>query len=145
MLTRPAQILCLSIFAITLPSHASTNDVPAELKQTAECMLNVLKATPGVEDAKLMTTNKNIWHRGDEWTHLNLEYSSLDKHSLRHTILFEASKSHPADRDVYLFITILPIGMQTPGAPFQLDDWGTGKIEKEWKSKCGADALTITA
>ena len=108
-------------------------------------MLNVLKTTPGVQDAKLLITDKNIWHRGDDWTHPNLEYSSLDEHGLRHTILFEASKSHPADRDVYLFTTILPTGMQTPGAPMRLDDWGTGKIEKEWKSKCSADALTITA
>ncbi|HEY5239382.1 MAG TPA: hypothetical protein VIJ62_13455 [Rhizomicrobium sp.] len=145
MLTRSAQMICLSICVTALPSYASANDIPAELEQTAECMLNVLQTTPGVQDAKLLITDKNLFVQGSSWTHPNLEFSSLDKQGLRHTILFEASKSHPADRDIYLFTTVLPIGMQTPGVAGQLDDWGAGEIEKEWKSKCGVDALTITA
>jgi hypothetical protein len=111
----------------------------------AQCMLKVLKATPGVVGARLEVTNRIIWSGGDDWVHPYLEYSSLAENGERHTILFESEKFRRADRDAYVFVTVIPTGLMPAGSKQLPSDWGTTAITQKWKAQCGADASVVTA
>jgi hypothetical protein len=105
---------------------AQSKDGPA-LKQTAECMFEVLKAMPEVSEPKLGSTTS------EGWTHPFLEYRAAEALSKFNPIRFDAKK---ADRGGFWFLAVKS-GL---GAPeFHVTD----VVIKKWKVQCSIDASVL--
>jgi hypothetical protein len=119
---------------LTASSCASANTGPQSLKRIEKCMVTVLIKTPG---AKLIA-----WHMPPMPMINQASYPFLEYDFRGHFIQFNVQTWNGQS---YSFATGLPIGLFTPGAPRPpYDDWGTGDLEKRWKSLCGAEATTIS-
>lgn len=123
------------------------DNVPPTLRQTALCMLNILKTAPGIDSPSLGVSNRNELTK-DDWIHPFLQYQYSDKSGHILTIRFEAQRSRTFDlgthrHETYWFQAVLP-GLMGPGknTPY---DWGTSKIEREWKKHCHITASTFYA
>ncbi len=107
---------------------ASMNDVPQSLQKSAQCMLTVLKQTPGVAQISLGVVNSA------GWVHPYLEYlSAPNAYGERITIRFEAEKSRK-EPGTYTFKTKLKnVLVQGESGP---NFWGTGPLTTKWQSDC---------
>jgi len=109
--------LLATSFALQNPAVAQSNDIRTLLKQTTECMFEVLKATPEVSDPKLGVTTS------EGWAHPYLEYRAAEALSKFNPIRFDAKK---ADRGGFWFLAVKS-GL---GAPeFHV----TEAVIKKWK------------
>lgn len=142
MLARLGHIpLAFGILAAAPPSGTPRDNVPPSLRQTAACMLDVLKTTAGVASPKLGFSNS------DSWVHPYLQYQYSDESGQKFVVRFDAQRSRRFDldarwHDTYWFQAVLP-GLMGPGErmPF---DWGTREIARKWKTQCGATAIVLT-
>jgi hypothetical protein len=117
--------------AFSTPGEA--NDVAPALMRSAECMLKVLKSEPGVDQARLGTSNVG-------WIHPYLEYSASEKTGWVQPTRFEALKPADPSRGPYLFQAVLP-GVLPERGKFDLHV--TNNVEKRWKRRCGVEVLTL--
>ena len=76
----------LAITLLGLPARAQTGGVPAPLKQSADCMYEVLKTMPGVSEPKLGYVTS------EGWIHPFLEYRAEETNSWVQPTRFEAKK-----------------------------------------------------
>ena len=82
-----ARCFC-GLFASSCISVGQAADVPAAVEKTASCMLEVLKATPGVIGPVVGTTTS------EGWTHPFLEYRADEALSRESPIRFDVRKGH---------------------------------------------------
>ena len=110
--------LC-GLIAISYISVGQTTDVPAPLEQTAECMIQVLKARPDVFGPTLgLTTSEG-------WTHPFVEYRADEALSRESPIRFDAVKY----RGGYVFWAV----QSGLGAP---ELHVTEAVMQRWKVHC---------
>ena len=114
-----------------MSAQGQTSDVPPSLKQSADCMLEVLKTVPGVSEPKLGYVTR------EGWTHPFLEYRAAERTSWVQPTRFEARRSA---RGMW-FQAVLP-GVVSPG--LGLDIHVTDAVMKKWKTQCHIDAIVIT-
>ena len=114
--------LC-GLIASSYISIGQTAEVPVSVEQTADCMLEVLKATPGVVGPVLGTTTS------DGWTHPFLEYRADEALSRERPIRFDPVKY----RGSYLFWAFKS-GLGAPELHV------TEAVMKEWQAQCHANA-----
>jgi hypothetical protein len=117
-----------------LSARAQTSDAPIPLKQTADCMYEVLKTIPGVTEPKLGYVTSN------GWTHPFLEYRADEATHWVQPTRFEARRG---DHDQYSFLGILP-GQIDPHIG-HLDLHVTEVVTAKWNTQCHANAYVITA
>jgi hypothetical protein len=129
-----ALMASLASALVGFPARAQTSDLPVPLKQTADCMYEVLKAMPGVSDPKLGYVTSN------GWTHPFLEYRADEATQWVQPTRFEAQRN---EKGQYSFLGILP-GQIDPrlGA---LDLHVTNAVTTKWNTQCHANAFVITA
>ena len=126
----------LALFcAVSLLGCASLHDLPPELQQKAECMLAILKATPGVSGARL-----GVSTRGG-WTHPFLEYRADEKTRWVQPTRFDLQKRADRNLGKYWFLAILP-GLTAVGE--DLDFHVTDAVVKAWKDQSGVQASILT-
>jgi hypothetical protein len=119
---------------VGLPARAQTSDVPLALKQSANCMYEVLKTMPGVSEPKLgYVTSKG-------WTHPFLEYRAEEATRWVQPTRFESTRD---DHDHYSFLAILP-GLIDPRIG-HLDLHVTKAVMEKWKTQCHVDVNAATA
>ena|ERR1700723_393968 len=113
----------------TSSAGPETSEVPLQLKQTAECMLKVLKTVPGVSEPRL----DNATSGG--WTHPFLEYRAAEGSHWVQPTRFDAQKTTAGS---FSFVGILP-GMGP------IDTHVTNVVVEQWKARCGVEAMVILA
>jgi len=119
--------LLATSFATLNLAVAQSDDVLPPLKQTAECMFEVLKAMPEVSEPKLGVTTS------EGWAHPFLEYRAAEALSKFYPIRFNAKK---ADRGGFWFLAVKS-GL---GAPeFHV----TEAVIQKWKVQCSAEANVL--
>jgi hypothetical protein len=119
--------LLATSFAILNLALAQSKDVPPSLKQTSECMFEVLKAMHEVSEPRLGVTTS------EGWAHPFLEYRAAEALSKFDPIRFDAKK---ADRGGFWFLAVKS-GL---GAPeFHVTD----VVIKKWKVQCGVEASVL--
>jgi hypothetical protein len=102
-------------------------DIPVAVMQRAQCMYDVLKTIPGINEPKLgYVTNA-------EWNHPFVEYLAAEGGRVSQ-IRFEAEKPRP-DHLGYWFLTSF-VG----GIPSDLDLGLMEFIMHKWKTQCHTDA-----
>ena len=126
-------VASLASTLVGMPSRAQTSDVPVPLKQTADCMYEVLKTMPGVTEPKLGYVTSN------GWTHPFLEYRADEATHWVQPTRFEGRKG---DHDQYSFVGILP-GVIDPRIG-HLDLHVTEAVTAKWNAQCHANAYVIT-
>jgi hypothetical protein len=100
-------------------------------------MLDVLKMTMGVEIIDSSTPPLVMDDRA--------LYPFVRYRFGGHVIPFGIEKVRVEDRDTYVFLTALPIGLGFAArSPFR-DDWGTSDIVQKWQTQCSVSALVISA
>jgi hypothetical protein len=111
-------------------------DMPAPLRRTAECMLGVTKAAPGVTAPRLGVSNDKSLNRLQPiWTHPYLQYTYSYKDGRSSEIRFDAQIYDVAGIKHYPFFTALSgLGLAPP-------DWGTGELAKLWRTQCHAEIV----
>jgi hypothetical protein len=122
-----AAVLIAAWVAVSISAQAQAGDVPLPLRQSAQCMLKVLKATPEVSESKLGVTTT------DGWSHPFLEYRAAEALSDADPIRFDAKRS---DRGGYWFLAVKS-GL---GAP---EGHVTDSVIKKWKTQCSVDANVL--
>jgi hypothetical protein len=117
----------------TSPAPNQTSDVPHALKQSAECMLKVLKTVLGVSEPKLG------YATSEGWNHPFLEYRAEERNSWGKPMRFEAQKKVIPHQYWFLAITsgrVLPdIG--------HVDIHVTEAVMQQWKAQCNVDANVL--
>ena len=114
-------------FLAALPIGAKSEEVSTELKTNAECILTVLKMTPGVSEPRLGSDNSH------GWDHPFLEYRATEGLRGSHRVRFDAQKSTEGH---YWFLAYL-------------SGWGNPEIHvteliiRGWKTQCGVSANVI--
>ena len=134
MLARLGQVLIVvscGVVTVTSALCAPANSSPSPLNRAAECMLNVLKTVPGVDEPELENFSSGIWARP------LLKYRYTNKKGEKFTVTFLAQRRDHSDYEGFSLHADLP-GLFTPGTAGP-DDWGTIEITKRWKAECGAD------
>ena len=122
----PLALLATSFATLNL-AVAQSDDVPPPLKQTAECMFEVLKAMPEVSEPKLGVATS------EGWAHPFLEYRAAEALSKFYPIRFNAKK---ADRGGFWFLAV----KSGFGAPeFHV----TVAVIQKWKAQCSAEANVL--
>jgi hypothetical protein len=132
----PATAALMALPAFTFagwPAHAQTSNVPEPLKQSANCMYEVLKTTPGVSEPKLGYVTS------EGWTHPFLEYRAEETNRWVQPTRFEAQK---ADHGKFWFLATLP-GLIDPRIG-HLDIHVTEAVVQKWKAQCNVDANVLT-
>jgi hypothetical protein len=119
--------LLATSFAISSLALAQLKDVPPSLKQTAECMLKILKAMPDVIEPKLGATTT------EGWVHPFLEYRAAEALTKFDPIRFVAEKS---DNGGFSFLAVKS-GLGSP--EFHVTD----VVIKKWKALCDANANVL--
>jgi hypothetical protein len=118
-----------ALSVIAFPARAQANDVPLQLKQTTECMLKVLRTVPGVSEPRIGNSTS------DGWTHPYLEYRAAEDSHWEQPTRFDVQKSHDGR---FRFMAVLPgVG--------GIDIHVTNNVVKEWKERCGVEAVVLLA
>jgi hypothetical protein len=128
-----ALIALLAVISVRSPVHAQTPDVPAPLKQSADCMYEVLKAIPGVTEPKLRYVTR------DGWTHPILEYRAAERNGWVQPTRFEAMRG---DDGNYWFQGVLP-GAISPDIG-HIDIHVTEAVTQKWKTQCNVNVIVAT-
>ena len=113
------------LIASSCISIGQAADVPVPVEKTAACMLEVLKATPGVIGPVLGTTTSG------GWTHPFLEYRADEALTRESAIRFDAAKKNGGD---YLFIAAKS-GLGSP------ESHVTDAVVDKWKMRCHAQVM----
>jgi hypothetical protein len=97
-------------------------------------MLNVLKATPGVQSTKLEVSTEHGWNQ----PMIEYEYSTSSGHKA--TVVFVAQKVGGGDQIAPSFLAILNglFDGRTPPS-----DFGAGRISQVLEKRCGVIATAI--
>lgn len=112
--------------AIAFPVRAQASD---HLKQTTECMLQVLRVVPGVSEPHLGSASSG------GWTHPFLEYRADEESHWEQPTRFDAQQSN--NGAVY-FRAVLPgVG--------RIDTHVTNLVVQKWKEQCGVEAVVVFA
>jgi hypothetical protein len=119
----------LPIALVGLPAHAQTTDVPVPLKQSVDCMFEVLKTVPGVSEPKLGYVTS------EGWAHPFLEYRSAEGNDV-HRMRFEAQKG-----DKYWFLAMMS-GRIDPRIG-DIDIHVTHAVMQKWKTQCNVEANVL--
>jgi hypothetical protein len=116
----------------TAPASDSDTEVPAALKEQAECMYHVLTKLPGVTKPNMgYVTSEQLIGQG-HWKHPFVEYLAMQINSA-YPRRFEAWKPDPGHKG-YWFHTWFA-GPVHPGFDMHLME----SIIETWKAKCHAD------
>jgi hypothetical protein len=129
--------LSTSVIAVIMfTGSAPQTDLPPALRTAAECMLGVLKETPGVRNAKLGVSND------EGWTHPYLEYEPDEKARWVKPTRFDLFKPRDIDRGPYEFQATVSglVVSNEPGPDLHV----TSSVVKEWKVRCGVNAYVLT-
>ena len=126
--------LSITLFAVScalsliaVPARAQNKDVPLHLKQTTECMLKVLKATPGVSEPRLESATSG------GWTYPLLEYRAIEDSHWEQPTRFDLQKS---DDGRMFFVAMLPgIG--------RIDTHVTRVVVQKWRARCSVEAAVL--
>jgi hypothetical protein len=119
--------LLATSFAIPSLALAQLKDVPPSLKQTAKCMLEILKTMPNVIEPKLGVTSSG------GWVHPFLEYCAAEALTKFDPIRFDAKTDGSGG---FSFLAVKS-GL---GAPeFHVTD----AVMKKWNARCGANANVL--
>jgi hypothetical protein len=110
--------LC-ALMCVSYVSVGQAADVPAPLERTAECMVKVLAATPGVSGPRLGVVTS------EGWAHPFVEYRADEALSRDRPIRFEARKS----QDGYQFWAVKS-GLGAPELHV------TDAVMRTWKAQC---------
>ena len=114
--------LC-ALMCVSYVSVGQAADVPAPLERTAECMVSVLEATPGVSGPRLgVVTNGG-------WAHPFVDYRADEALSRDRPIRFEARKY----QDGYEFLAV-KAGLGAPELHV------TEAVMRTWEAQCHAHA-----
>lgn len=114
--------LC-ALMCVSYVSVGQAADVPAPLERTAECMVKVLEATPGVSGPRLGVVTS------EGWAHPFVEYRADEALSRDRPIRFEARK----DQDGYEFLAVKS-GLGAPELHV------TEAVMRTWEAQCHAHA-----
>jgi hypothetical protein len=140
-MTRLHQILSLAscgVIATTLSAPADVKnayDVFPSLRKNIACMTMVLKTTPNVYQVET-----GIWHDGG-WDYPLVRYRYTDyKRSGTSTIQFIAQQTYNNGPVIYFMTTLRGIFPPRDSGP---PDFGTKKVSRAWKEKCGVDASIL--
>lgn len=131
-----ALALCLTgaLLAATPSRGTYLGDLSPEVRRASHCMLDVLKTTPGVTEARLRVT-------GDGgWLHPYLEYRAPEEDGWQEPTHFEMQKSSRKDRSIF-FIAMVPGISGTPDGP---DQHVTNRVIRSWKDRCAVPAVAIS-
>ena len=121
----------LPIALVGLSAHAQTTDVPVPLRQSVDCMYEVLKTAPGVSEPKLGYVTS------EGWPHPFLEYRSGEGNDV-HRMRFEARRG---DHDKYWFLAMMS-GRVDPRIG-HIDIHITDAVMQKWKTQCNVEANVI--
>lgn len=102
-------------------------DVPAPLERTAECMVKVLEAMPGVSGPRLGVATS------EGWAHPFVEYRADEALSRDRPIRFEARKN----QDGYEFLAVKS-GLGAPELHV------TEAVMRTWEARCQAHANILS-
>ena len=119
--------VCVLAAVILLPSCKPKS----ALSQMESCMLDVLKATPGVTNPELGT-----WDYG-EWPHPFLEFNVAEKAGAG-ARRFELQKPKDPINGPFEFMAVVS-GLFTPGEKGP-DTHVTDVVMQKWEAQCGAHA-----
>jgi hypothetical protein len=122
--------LVASGFVVAYPAQAHKEALPAELKRSAECMLDVLKKSPSVSEPGLSNDTS------EGWFHPYLEFRTADASAGTWRYRFDAQRTSDGH---YWFLATRP-GMRVTEA----DLAGVKEVIGEWKTHCGVNANLIT-
>jgi hypothetical protein len=98
------------------------------MRKSVDCILNVLRGTPGVEGAKFEL------ERDGTWVHLHFIYQYTDIIGDKASFSFPFEVHRVSGRDVYLLHANLP-GLTTPGS--MPKNWGTTELASRLDTQCG--------
>lgn len=124
--------LCFIVLAVLLPSSAWAGAASASVKEATQCMLKVLKGTPGVSEPRLGETTINGAARPF------IEYRAVEGARWKEPTRFTLQQSGGGQ---FRFVALLP-GLVTPGSA--LDTHITDTVVKKWKAQCGVEAVVET-
>ena len=133
---RSAAVVLIALPAVTFAGCQSTPKTPAiptPLKQSAECMYEVLKTMPGVSEPKIGYVTR------EGWTHLFLEYRAEETNSWVQPTHFEAKRD---DRGRYRFEALVP-GIIDPRVG-RFDIHVTDAVVEQWKTQCHVVVVVIS-
>ena len=103
-------------------------EVPTALRQRADCMYDLLKSTPSVNEPKLTYVTR------EGWTHPVLSYRARYSQGRSYPMRFEAQKVRIDHHGVWFLTTFDgPI-------PPDLDVTSLNSIMKTWKARCDVGA-----
>lgn len=133
-------VLALGIAAAPAQG-AGLKSPPQSLRQTTECMLDVLKTVPNVSEARLgLAKGRSVNQLQPIWTHPFLRYVYTYPDGRRQAVRFDAEIYRTRGRTRYGFSAALS-GLSEVGV--KPADWGTREITDLWKAKCSADAFVV--
>ena len=119
---------------ISSPSYASIDDVPSAFRRDVQCMMNVLKKTPRVDQAE----SDALLHDG--WMQPIVQYRYQEEDGRAGTVRFVAQKLYDS-KDTIRYLAFLS-GLSTPGGPPPAA-FGTAEITKQWELECGVQAIAV--
>jgi len=99
-------LICGAALGDERNGSVAVGEVPAALLRSANCMLDVLKSTRGVQNPKLGIVTS------DGWTHPFLEYDPSERARWIQPTRFEAVQVADIERGPYVFRAIVP-GLKT--------------------------------
>jgi hypothetical protein len=132
-------LLVLTILSFT-DCCAEEQSSRQSLNATVACMLDVLKATQGIEKPKIGQSDR------DGWRHPYLQYNFRERTGWTITVTFEAFRERTFDLKsgwsyTYSFTAMLP-GLRGPGEEDL--DWKTRVLSRAWRAKCNVIAVALS-
>ena len=141
---RAAAVAVLEIILSAPARSAVLTDLPADQQRVASCMLNVVRSTRGVTDAKLRFVDNAVGATSGRSLQTYLDYTYHHR---------SRAVSPPASPQVIDITQIIATrkggfdlgGLTSPSAP-DLDDNDSGmlRITDAWRKQCGLNVFAIT-
>jgi hypothetical protein len=119
---------------ISSSSYASIGDVPSPFRRDVQCMMNVLRNTPRVDQVQSGAL------LDDGWTHPFVQYHYQEQDGRAGTVRFVAQKPN-ASKDTIQYLALLN-GLSTPGGP-PPPTFGTAEIAMQWELQCRVPAMAV--
>jgi hypothetical protein len=112
---------------ISSSTYASIDDVPSPYRRDVQCMMNVLKGTPRVDQVE----SGALLDNGSMRPFVQYHYLELDGHAGTVRFVSDTSKYRA-----------LLDGLMTPGGQ-RPPAFGTAEIVKHWELECGVQAVAV--
>lgn len=125
-------VLCFILLAVLLPRPAWAGAASPSMREATQCMLKILKSTPGVREPRVGETTTN------GATRPYIEYRAAEGARWEEPTRFTLQQSGGSQ---FWFVALLP-GLVTPGSG--LDTHITDIVVKKWKARCDVDAVVVT-